>query len=327
MKDGWKRLLHWSLLLACTAFIVYFFSTHRDELRVLGNIRARSIVCLLALTIVYLLVHGMRFKIVLEECSGRAILYWPWFRALILSRFFSIFMPQLGSIYRGVYLKRQFQVSYTRYIGGFCSFAWMDTCFNLLLTLVVVRLANPGLRLGAFSFTSVVGVLLLLIVTIPIVVERVFRAVKLRGRRLLWLHSKLSEVLEVSVRNLRHGAYMVKFVFLGLLTSGLVIVLLYACFRGMGLTVGWSETVLFYVVLKLSSHVAVTPGNLGVLEIAFGILGEQMQIGMGEGILASAIMRVVGYLALGLLSMPLGIWDALSRREASQRGRNGVDGE
>ena len=322
MKPNLKRNLQWLLLILSTGFMVHFFSTNREEVRLLLNIRPGEAVTLILLHLVYFVLHGYRYRIVLVKCSGRALGFYPWFRLFILGRFLNTMVPQLGNLYRAVRLKEDHQVTYTRYVSSFFSFAWMDTCFNLLAGAIVIGLVNPGLRVGSLPATHLLLWLAGLFGGIPIVLEVFFRNLTIRARFLSWLHAKLAEVLRVSVGNLRHGGYMAKVFLMGLVVFAEMGVVLYVGFHSLGIRVGVGEVIFFYVLLKLATYVNLTPGNIGALEIGFGVLGEQMGIGMGEGMLVSAVLRVVRYIALFGLALPMGGLDVFRQRK-SYRGHQG----
>ena len=301
-----RKALQWLLLLLCMGFIVHFFCTNQKVLSVLLEIRPAQLVALIVFHFVYLALHGYRYKLVLEKCSERLIGFRPWFRLYILGRFANVVIPQAGNVYRSVRLKEDYGVTYTRYISAFFSLAWMSTCFNLLVALSVVRLVNPSLRVGPLPATQLLLGLAVLFAGIPILLEVLFRIVTVHTPYLAWLHAKLGEVLRVSVRNLREGGYTAGVFLVGFVMSAQACVIFYLCFHAIGIRVGPAEVVLFYVLLQLTTYLALTPGNLGVQEIVFGILGEQLQIGMGEGMLVSVLLRVLGYIALFALALPMG---------------------
>ncbi len=301
-----RRLLSWLAVALSGAYIAYFFSANGDDLRLLLSIRPEHVVALILLQVLYLLLHGYRYRIVLEQCSDRSIAYWPWFRLFVLGRFLNTVLPQSGNLYRGLLLKDVWGVTYTRYVTAFFSFAWMGNCLNLLIALAMVALVDPGLRVGVVPAGLLVASLLLALAGLPVLLDRFSRGVRIRARYVSWIHDKVSEVLRVSVGNLRDARYLRRMLGFGLLAFAAACTIFGACFHGLGISVGFAEMALFYVILQISTHVHVTPGNLGVQELGFGILGEQMGIGMGEGMLVSALLRVSGYLALFALAVPMG---------------------
>lgn len=71
----------------------------------------------------------------------------------------------------------------------------------------------------------------------------------------------------------------------------------------MGIEPNVPDLALFLALYKLSTLVVLTPGNLGIREMAFGFLSQALGIGMAEGILASAML----YAVHSSLVIPLGL--------------------
>ncbi len=310
------------LLLASLGFIAYFIVTNWGEFALLRRIQTDQLAFLIFINVAYLVVHARRLQIVLEKCSERVIGYGSWFRIYIIGRFLNLVVPQLGNIYRGTQLKAEHKITYTRYVGGMVSFSWMGAWVSMALALLVILSADRALRLGGLPAWLIVLALNMALVVVPVTLDLLFRATTVRGQRLSWLHAKLAEVLQVSVDSLRDVRYLVRFLLLGVVLFGLACAVFYLCFLVFGIEVGPAELVLFYVLLQIGSYVSLTPGNVGVQEIAFGVLGEQMGISMADGILVAALMRLAGYIAIFALALPMGGLDVLS---AARRSRNGAN--
>jgi len=75
------------------------------------------------------------------------------------------------------------------------------------------------------------------------------------------------------------------------------------------------------VLLQLATYVAVTPGNLGLQELAFGVLAVGLGSAAVDGVVVSALVRVTGVVAIVAFALPLGGVQALrAGREASDAG-------
>ncbi|MBW2254521.1 MAG: flippase-like domain-containing protein [Deltaproteobacteria bacterium] len=311
MKLDGRRALSWVVLLASIGLITWFALAHREDFRLLLELRPMLVVVLVGLQVVFLAANALRYLIVLEKCSSRRLQYWYWFRISVVGMLLNTFFPQSGNVYRSVLLKQRYEVAYTRYITGYFSLAWMSLCFNLFLALVTLAAVEPHQRLGGLPALPLLLVMLLGCVMVPVALDRVHRPFVVRIRYLAWLRSKVGEVLRITVENLGDGVYMTKNVTLALALFLHNCVLFYLAFLAMGIEVDLADLVLFYVLLQLSVYVVVTPGNLGLQELVFGLVGASLGIGMAEGILVSALVRAAGYLALAILAVPLGGMGAL----------------
>lgn len=306
MEKNLKKAIQWIVSILCLIFLVYYFSTNKEYVQLALKIEPIKAFAVMLLSACYLILQGYYYKVCLDKFSGKNVGFAAWFKIFILGRFLSTFVPLSGNIYRSISLKRIHGVSYTNYIGSFFTFFWLDSCLSFLLALIVVWKVNPDLQIGPLRALHVIASLVIFILCLPILSEKIFPKMTILFQRLSWLQSKLGEVLQASVRNLRDVRFMVGFSLAGLGVFFLACLIFYVCFSSLGIHVGAAELVLFYVFLKLSAYVSITPGNIGLQEILFGVLSQQMQIGMAEGILVAALLRILSYVTLCCIAVPMG---------------------
>lgn len=255
----------------------------------------------------------------LPDCAGK--MQWPditlfnLVQNLYSARFLNTILAQVGTIYRAVILKRNHNISYTSYISSFASFAWMDMCTNMLIAAGIIGFVNPDFKLGGVDSWLLLLVMAAIVILVPVAAELVFRKTNFRQPYLAWVHSKLGEVLTVTVKNIYDGVYLLKIVGLGLLVLVCTMGLFYICFIIFGIDASLPALAMFYVLLKISTYFNLTPGNIGIQELAYGFLGEQMGIGMAQGVLVSAFMRVAGVTVLIALGLIFGGSDLLRHRK------------
>ena len=304
-KSVWK-VLSWALLIASLAMVVHFLWQSGDALRALSRIGAPSIAALFAMHLVYLVTYGYRYLVVLEKCSARSVGFRPWFRIYVLGQFLNLAVPQLGSVYRGLSLKKEFDISYTRYITGFFSVAWLSAGMNMALALVAIVVLQPDLTVGQIPAYLIPLAIGLVVVAAPPMGSLLLAAVKVRLASFSWVQSKLSEVLQVSLSNCRDLRYLLTVAGLGLLLLIQASVIFGLIFSALGIPVAVAALILFYVILQVGTYISLTPGNLGVQELAFGVLASQLGIGIAEGVLASLFLRTTGYVSLLMIVLPIG---------------------
>lgn len=314
-SDKFKKVIQWALAVACTAYIVHFFATNTDKLKLVMQLNPLAIGAIAVFSILGHLIFCVRFQIVLKKCSGKSVPFFPWFRIVILGRFLTLLAPQAGNIYRSIALKKHYQIPHTRYASSFFSFIWMDACVNLLLTLAIVAIVEPGLMIGRLRAVLLLAVSIVAIVAAPLLIEAVFGLFSFKNKKLGWLHSKIAEMLRVSVSNLRDARFMLKVFVTGVVGLGNTLAIFYLCFRCLDLPIKLPTLALFFMIMRLSTHIAITPGNLGVREIAYGIVSDQMNFGMAQGILISVIIRVIGTAIIIVLGTIFGGIGLLQHRE------------
>lgn len=309
------KIFKFALLLACSVYIVIFFSTNKEDLRLILNIHVCPLIFLCCLSVLYQFIHGYRFKVVLNKCSKSNLPFWDWLKIFMQTRFLNLIFPQFGNIYRSMTLKKNYNISYTNYISTFTSFAWMDTCFNLIFATIIILLFEPTLKILCLNAGFLLIGLSFVIIFLPILSLKILRKTKINFPKIVWIQSKLREVLYTSLANLRDIKYISSIIILGFLILLRTILFYYILFYSFGIRPSLSILIIFYVLFKFSSFVVITPGNLGIQEIAFGFLSSQLGIGMSKGILVCAVGRVISTSVILLLGIFFGGIGLLQHRK------------
>ncbi len=251
------------------------------------------------------------------KLAERSVGFWPWLQLFVLGRFLNLFVPQAGNVYRGVELKRRFGIGYTRFVAAFVNAPWVAMVMNFLIGAVVVGLAQPEARVGAWPLGLLLGLAALVTAAAPVLALPLLALVPQRWRALAWLHTRLAETLQVTLASLRDARYLARVLAWTLAAFVQAVALLWLCFVALGADVGLAQAVAFYVLLQLSTYLAVTPGNLGLQELAFGFLALGMGGGAVEGVVVSGLLRVTGVIALLLTALPMGGVQALRASRAA----------
>jgi len=295
-----------------------FFYKNRDSLQIAFSISISAIIYILILQFISYLLTILRFKIVLEKCSQKKLKFLTWTKTYILGRFLNTIIPQSGNLYRGVFLKKNSDISYTRYITTLSSFAWMDTILNLLCAFVVIVALEPAFKIGTFTGWKLLAIIISALMLLPIFLEITFKRIRFKNQYINWLHFKLSEVLTVSVNNLKDKTYMLKIVIIGITMFVRTSLAFYVYFSIFDINVTLPVLLVFSALFKLSTFIVLTPSNLGVQELAYGFLSRQVGIGMAQGVVLSAFIRVVIVSIVLILGSALGGMDLIRKRKDYQ---------
>jgi hypothetical protein len=310
-----QRITSWTVAVFCIGYIIRIFWKQHKELDIAFSLNPLVIGILVALFVSYFLLHCYRYLVILEKNSGEKISYWPWFKIYILGRFLNTFFPQTGNLYRGVLLKRDHGVTYTRYISSYAAFAWMDSFMTICVAIVIVALFDPGLYLGEVSAIGVLGGLAVIIAAGPPAALGISRIIEARLDRQLWLYAKISEVIKVMVQSIADPMFVFKVFSTGLVLFAGVVAIFFIFLHSLQAYISLPGLALFCALNLLSTYINITPGNLGVQELSYGILSEVLGIGMETGILFSAIIRVFGSAVVFSLALPLGGVSLLRKRK------------
>ncbi|HKY36985.1 MAG TPA: lysylphosphatidylglycerol synthase domain-containing protein [Polyangiaceae bacterium] len=303
----YRTALTWLTALVLLGFSARILKSNSEPLTSLLTMPAWTWAMMLPLTVLNLAFTAARMALAVRQAGAPPVPAWAWFRIVALGQFLNVLFPQLGNVYRGVALKRQYSVSYFAYSSGLVTFIWLEVVMSLALGLLTVGWLAPGLKLGGLAVLPVLGALLAVVLVAPSLAARL--ALLFKPRAGLWLR-----ILELSARLLRVTAESRRaprvlggFALLNLLTLAAQASVLWLCFRGAGLPIGIAQAALFHIVIRLSNIVIITPGNLGVTELAFGALGAGTHGGSLEhGIAAALAFRALYSLAAVVLGLAFG---------------------
>lgn len=323
-KRNVKAIAQKIVLAVSLVYILCLLWHKRDQVQtLLANIRLEYILIIMTVQIIFLILQAWRYQIVIEKCSGTKIPYKPWLKLFILGRFLNRFVPQSGNLFRSIKLKQDYRISYTDYISSFLAFAWLDTIFNLIVAIIVIRITASELKIGSVNAAYLLIAVVAVIFVVPFLLNLLFKNINFKAKSIKWIHSKISEVLTVNINNLKDISFLLKTAILGLLVFISVCVILNTCFIGLNIRTQIAAIVLFCALHKLSLFVTITPGNIGVQEIAYGVLAELMNIGMEQGILVSVIIRIAGTIVVSVWGILCGGVELIKNRRSYLSGGGG----
>ena len=312
--NKYSRILRTALALGCVSYIVYFLIKNKQDLKVVFDINPIYLTLFFIFSILGQSLVAYRWRIVLHKCSGKTIAFFKWLRYFILGRFLNLIAPQLGNLYRSVALKKDYGITYTDYISSMASYTWMDTCLNLLFAWIVIAVVDIRLKIGQVSALAIVTLILIFAFIMPVIFEYLFSKKMFKRKFLKWAQSKVHEVLTTALQNVRDVNFIFKIISTAVLAFVYTIAMLYFCFKVFDITISLPALSLFYVIMRISNLVIITPGNIGLREIAYGIIGSQIGISMTEGIIISIILRIVNNLVLLVLGTLYGGIGLLKRK-------------
>ena len=306
----------WVVVVAAVVATVFLARARGEDLALLSTLDAWAVAALVALQGVYLVAQSGRFHVVLERLAERAVGFWPWLRLFTVGRFLNLFVPQAGNVYRAVELKRRFDVGYTRFVAAFVNAPWIAMVLNFALGAALLGLVQSATRVAGVPLWLALAVAALVTAAAPFVLAVARPLVPQRFRWVGWVHGRVSEMLRLTLASLRDARYLVRVLAWTTASFAQAVVMLWVCFVALGLPAGLAEAIAFYVLLQLATYVALTPGNLGLQELAFAGLAAGFGGGAVEGVLVSGLIRVTGVVALVALALPFGGVEALrtSRR-------------
>jgi uncharacterized membrane protein YbhN (UPF0104 family) len=305
-RRRWRTWLPWLALAAAVLATLVLVVVRGEDLASLAALTLPAVSALVALQLVYLVVQSGRFHVVLLRFADQHVGFWPWLQLFVLGRFLNLFLPQAGNVYRAVELKRRFGVGYQPFVVAFLNAPWLAMLLNFVFGALILAVVAPGAPLGAWHLWLVLAAAAVVTAAAPFAALLVLPLVPRRWRPLAWLHDRLREMVRATLDSLRDPRYLVLVTAWTAVAFVQASAMLWFGFAALGSEVGAAEAIAFYVLLQLATYLTITPGNLGVQELAFGALAVGVGGAAVDGVVVSGLLRVTGVVALVMAGLPLG---------------------
>lgn len=312
-----KKVLQSALLIISLLYIYIFFKKYPEQINTVKNIGTSHICAIVAHQIVYLYIHSARSKIILTKYNPSAyqnIPFFDWLVIFAIGRLFNQFLPQTGNAYRSYFLKKHHQVSHSHFVSAFLAFAWMDLILNLSIALIAIAVLDPKLKIFHINGLLLNFILLSLFVSFPLLSLGMVSFLSLKTLKFSSFFSKSAELMRISLDNLRDFNFLLYFLFLSIGSAGISIFLYFFLFRQFGYHVEYGKLVLFYILFKLTTYFSLTPGNLGIRELAYGYLSAEVGANVATGIVISASLRAVHFFLLTFIGISMSLILFIRRR-------------
>ncbi len=303
MQHSMRNILKYILLIVCLGFIVRYFLTYTDEFSQLANISPQFILILIAFGVLSHSIMGLKLFMILKKQGLVQLNFMRWFKIFTISRFINYHITQGGNIYRSITLKKQYQFPYTQSISCITLFTWLESVFMLILTIAIIARTIPDLTLLGINTLLLTGVLLLLFLLIPFGGEKILKLIHLANERLKWAHTKVSDVTREVKDVITDIPFIGQMFVINIVSFFVFIIFIYTAFVAIGSSINFLTMPLFTVLTQLSGILNITPGNLGITEIIYGVLATESGSSIGAGILACGILRVIWYITIFCLNL------------------------
>jgi uncharacterized membrane protein YbhN (UPF0104 family) len=318
-----RRWFPWIALALALAATVALVVVRGEELEALADLAPAAVAWLVAQQLLYLVAQSGRFHVVLVRFADRPVGFVPWLRLFTIGRFLNLFVPQGGNVYRAVELRRRFDVGYADFVAAFVNAPWLAMVLNLALGAVAVAALQPAADLGGWPLWLVLAGATLLGAAVPFVALVVLPLVPDRWRPLAWLRARLAAMVDATLASLRDRRYLARVFVWTLVSFVQASAMIWYGFGALGSPVGVAEAIAFYVLLQLATYFPVTPGNVGVQELAFGALAAGFGAAAVDGVVVSGLIRVTGVVALVAAALPMGGVEALRAARHGAHAQHG----
>lgn len=296
----------WGLAALAMGFVVYKLASDPETLARILSVPSTTLIWLALLFALSQVLLALRLSLAVAHCGGAGVPARVWLRLIAIGQLLNTAAPQLGSVYRAVVLKREQGVSYLAYASGLLAFVWLDLVFGVLLASTIIALLEPGLNLRGVPV--LVGLLLLLgvVIAAPSAGARLLSLFSVRSGFFAKAHARAVTALATVHSVLRAPRFLLRYLLLTLFVTLEQVTTLWLLFGAVGADLPVVTLLLFQVVFKISTQVVVTPGNLGVTELLFGLLSHGVASTLEQGLAVSVLYRGVSTVMVVVLGTCFG---------------------
>lgn len=310
-----RTLIRWAVALVLLGVAVRLVASDPEALRRLAATPLWVVVGIASMVTVNQLLMSIRLALAVEECGGgQGVSRVAWFRITSVGQFLNQFVPQLGNVYRAVVLKRDHGVSYLSYASALFAFVWLDTLMAFAIAFLIVAALEPGITLLGFPGLAVLLLVIAGTASGPVVAHALFS--RFRPASQSRHYARLVALLATARAMLRSPRFLTRFFLVNVVTTVVHATALFLGFHAVGASVGLAGLVLFQVFIRFSNLIQVTPGNLGVNELAYGLLAHASDATAEQGVGVALLARAVGLVTVNLLGVLLGGGPMLFGRRA-----------
>lgn len=303
VKSRYRSFMTWGVIILATVFIVRHFWTNREEITVITKV---SLSYQISFLLFYLTVHtliALKMLLIFKALGLKEISFYRWFKIFSISRLANLYMTQGANIYRALKLKKEHNFSYQGSISMITFFAWYESIMIMLFSAVVIAVLDRPTGIGGIGIWPLLLAGVVLLAGIPTLAKRFLDRMRFQGRRTAWLHDKLCALASDAAANMTNARLMGRITMLSVVIYTLYIVWFRLCFVSLGIDASPAQTTVFMAATLLSRIVNVIPGNVGLREVICGYLGLGVGLSIGQGILASALVRAAEYIVVVLLGV------------------------
>lgn len=300
-RRKWIRVLRWILFIAVLWGLVQYVLSHRTDFQAIQNISFGLILFILCLRTGLIFVSAVQMFAVVRAL-GLNIDFGRWVKVFAYSRIINRIYPQAGNVYRAAELKFSYSFALSDYVAAFAVFLYLDRVITLALLLITVMLVEPKLTVFGWNVALLSSALLFALIVIPMIVYSQKSAVQQKfqkpslSRHLVRIFNRMTIVLRsprlVSLL-LGLGVFMY---FAGLYINAL-------CFNALGTPLGMAQLGVLRFVKSGIDVVSLTPGNIGITELGYGLLCKSMQVSISSGIITAAVLNVTGLLSAAIMAV------------------------
>jgi uncharacterized membrane protein YbhN (UPF0104 family) len=302
-----KNIISYFCLGVITLLYCFYFRGRSDEFSVFLSISINDIVILIAASVVFKLIWGYIFKVLLRFFEVD-LEFLEWFGLTNISVMINYFLPAKGGLMGvAVYLKKKYQLNYTHFLSSMTGFYGITFLVNalagMILSLLVVRI-GPFYENKILIFFSIVSACILA----SMMIVRLPKGDGLFQRYIRGLHQFAD-----------NRKYLPELVFtqVGLILA--IGIRIFFAFKVLGVDIGFMSSMLIALMACFSMFFSVTPASLGVKEFFITFSGTVLGVAPEKALAAAILDRCVD-IVISFVLGSLSFWVMTRKKNFTIKG-------
>lgn len=243
------------------------------------------------LAILAIILSAYKFKLTIDLSLNKDVLFKDWLNIFVKTYILNSFIPYSGIAYRGLYLKKNYDISYTDYLGVTYLFGFVGLALLLGTAICLLALIH-----NYFAPAAILFVILILTVKYKFYFLKKISTLNLKHAKANFFLQKLGTLHDKILAIINSKK---KFLFLLIFFSSLSIdFFVYGCvFHVIENDVSWHSMIYVYLPYTLGWLIRITPGNIGVQEFLMGAVAAIVGMNSINGVVLSILLRLVNLVA------------------------------
>jgi uncharacterized membrane protein YbhN (UPF0104 family) len=305
VADRWRLILGLAILLAFTAWAVWYISRHWRDFVVLADVPGWSLLGLVAISAGIVICNGLYIKFALQA-FGVNLPAREWLSLTVATSVLNYFTPLRGGMaMRAMYLKTRHRFSYTDFISSLSAMYLMYVAVYGIIGVVgmaVLWEAGHGFDppLAVFFLISTGTAAILMLCRLPLPKWEVFP------------FRQIARVIEGWALLRRDRANFAMLLFVTIVFALLSLLAVQVASSAINLQLSWGGIMLYTAGQNLAMLASITPAALGVAEMVSIYMGLVLGYNVPQALMVQALLRAVPLALLLVAALPA--FYALARR-------------
>lgn len=297
--------------------VIYVLINNREVFSRFALFEPHTVTLAIILSCLCILVNASQTWLALNLMVSVPVSWETWVVHFFISRLMNNALSMAGTLYRAIQLKVAHGIDFPEFIAASLAVTWL----NLISFSVSLLIASFIVSFADFSGHDLVRTMSLTILLgcfIPLFLpwrslDRIVGQVRLLKKAAI--HSRRIFILIRSIS--QHAAKIAGIVLLGVFFLMVNTLLVHSI--GSVLINGFQVThaAIFVLTMKVAGIISITPGNLGIRELWFGVVASLLAFNVQEGLVLSLSHRAI-------VSVPILVFGGyFAIRELCLKNRNG----